>query len=679
MIFNRLLIWITGLLPMVSAEAMAGPSIPVSSLHGSRSLWEFEGVSWQNSDAHQPELLDNSLWLPLDTLSSPGKPLYAWLQLKIHNDDDRPAYADFNITGADSICMFVTGKDTSFTVITGPYVSVRNWQHPENPGTASLLCKPGAEYDILFRLWSAPERPFSLRDSYLRTRLQTMSETVSGYRETIGRTEFNGIFLGFVCFALLFSLVVFARIREDVFLYYALYLMGIVLYAMIVKSLPYSALAKTAYVNYPLTYQLGEPVQYLSFAAYMAFGKKLLDINYQYPSLNRLVNALIVVLISCGTVLLIYNFIDFQYRFQETAFIISRIFILPVCILLVVWVAYTVKSPIKWFFILGSSLFLLGGILAVIVDPKTKHLFFGTSFFSPVYFFKGGILAETFCFALALGYKLRINQKEKEAVARSYIDQLEVNRKLIATENLRLERMVEERTAEIVRKSEELEIQIEKQIKSDFEKQIAELEMKALRSQINPHFIFNSLNSIRYQILKQDYENASRYLVRFAKLLRKILQSAREHTIQLGEELEMVSLYLELERLRFNDDFSYEIVVDPEIDLEDIRIPPMLIQPYVENSVKHGLINSENPVKILTIDISPAADGFKIEIRDNGIGRKKASLQKSEGASGLGLEITSERIALFNKQYKHSLEAVITDLYRDEKPAGTSVRLFYKW
>ncbi len=679
MILNRLLIWITGLVLIASTEAITGPFIAVGSLEGNRPLREFPGVSWQNSAADRPSKLDNSLWRPLDTLTVIKAPLYAWLRLSVRNDGSRPVHIDFDITRADSISMFVTGKDTSFSVTTGPYVSVRNWQYPENPGVTSLLCQAGAEYEILFRLWSAPERPFSLQSCYIRTRLQTMNQTVAGYRESVGRTEFNGFFLGSVCFALLFSLVVFARTREDVFLYYALYLLGVALYAIIVKTLPYSAIAKAAYLSYPLTYQLGEPVQYLSFAAYVAFGKRLLDIGVQYSLLNRLVNSLIVVLTASGAALLLYNFIDFQYRLQETAFIVSRIVILPSAVILVVWIAVAVKSPIKWFFILGSSLFLLGGVLAVIVDPKTRHLFFEASFFSPVYFFKGGILAETFCFALALGYKLRINQKEKEAVVRSYIDQLEVNRQLIATENLRLEKMVEERTTEIVRKSEELEIQNEKQIKSDFEKQIAELEMKALRSQINPHFIFNSLNSIRYQILKQDYEKASGYLVRFAKLLRKILQSAREHTIPLQEELEMVSLYLELERLRFNDDFSYEVVVDPEIDLDDIRVPPMLIQPYVENSVKHGLINSENPVKILTIDISPVADGFKIEIRDNGIGRKKASLQKSEGASGLGLEITGERIALFNKQYKRSLEAVITDLYRDDKPAGTSVTLFYKW
>jgi len=506
-----------------------------------------------------------------------------------------------------------------------------------------------------------------------------MSETVERYRESIGRTEFNGFFLGAIGFALLFSLVVFFRTKERMFLYYTLYLLGIALYAVIVKTLPYSALAKAAYLDYPLSYKLGEPVQYLSFAAYMAFGKELLDIDRRYPLLHRVIRVLSVFLTLSGVGLLLYNFIDFRYKLQETAFTVSRITILPVSVLLVGWIAYAVKSPIKWFFILGSSLFLLGGILAVMVDPKTRHLFFGISPLSPVYLFKGGILAETFCFALALGYKLRANQKEKETVIQSYIDQLEVNRRLIATENVRLEKMVEERTSEIVRKSEQLEIQNQKRIRSDFEKQIAELEMKALRSQINPHFIFNSLNSIRYQILKKDYDKASDYLIRFAKLLRKILQSSREHTISLQEELEMVSLYLELECLRFNDDFTYAIITSPAVDLEDIQIPPMLIQPYVENSIRHGLIHSENAIKKLMIEISKARGGFKIEISDNGIGRARASSGKAESTPGLGLEITNERITLFNQRYKHRLTSTIRDLTEGNLPSGTLVTLFYKW
>lgn len=673
-------VWISGLLLMLSLTVLAGQPLSLSKLQDRQPLWELSGrVDWQNSEVGEVSGLDSTRWQGLDSLSLVSPPLYSWLRLNILNDQERPVYVDFNMSRADSISFFVSSPDTSFSLVTGPYVSSRKWLHNENASIVSLLCEPGVEYQVFFRLWGAPQRPFSVQHCFVQPRLQTMTDTVNRYRRSIGRTEFNGFFLGAIGITFFFALIVFLRTRGIEFLYYSLYLFGISLYAIIVKTLPYSPLAKTAYLNYQLSYQLGEPVQYFSFAAYMAFGKALLDMDKQLPSLGKVIRIVMWVLILAGVGLLIFNFIDFRYKMQETAFIVSRLIILPWAVVMVGWVAWVIKSPIKWFFIMGSSLYLLGGILAVVVDPKTKHLFFEMSSMSPVYFFKLGILAEIFCFALALGYKLRVNQREKEAAVRSYINQLEVNRQLIATENVRLEKMVEDRTAEIVSKSEQLEIQSQERIRSDFERQIIELEMKALRAQINPHFIFNSLNSIRYQIQKKDYEKASDYLIRFAKLLRKILQSSRGDTVSLQEELEMVSLYLELECLRFNDDFAYEIIASPAIDLENIQIPPMLIQPFVENSIKHGLIHSEKPVKKLIVEISSTRGGFNIEIKDNGIGRSRAPSGRLKNSEGFGLAITNERITLFNQKYKNCLTATIDDLTDGGKPSGTLVTLFYKW
>ncbi|WP_345026326.1 histidine kinase [Ravibacter arvi] len=654
----------------------ADPGFQLSALRDSRFFSELPGLVWQNSYAPTPVTLDNNRWKPADDPGAPAGP-YTWVRLKIRNDLGNPVPVDFRIPHADSINFFVRSEKSFSSVITGPYVAARNWQYRENASLVPLECESGKEYEIYIRLWSAPGRPFSFKDCRLQTRLQTLTETVEGYRQAVDRTEFNGFFLGAIGFALLFSLVIFLRIREKMFLFYALYLLGIAAYAVIVKTLPYSSIAKAAYLDYPLTYKLGEPVQYLSFAAYMAFGKHLLDTN-QYPLLNRVIRALMLALLISGFGLLLYNFLDFRYQLQEKAFIVSRIVILPLSVILVVWIAVTVQSPIKCFFIIGSSLFLSGGLLAVLVDPKTRHLFWDTAPFSPVYIFKTGILAETFFFALALGYKLRMNQKEKEHVTRSYIEQLEFNRRLVANENLRLEKMVQERTEEMIRKNAELEMQNQKRIKSEFEKQLAELEMKALRSQINPHFIFNSLNSIRYQILKKDYKKASDYLVRFAKLLRKILQSSREQVISLQEELDMVSLYLDMERLRFSDNFSYDIIANPAIDLDEIRVPPMLIQPYVENAVKHGLIHSLKPSKAITVEISLEPEGCKIEIRDNGVGRSGVPRGKEENTSGLGLKITTERVALFNQQYRHRIAAEIIDLYENNHPSGTLVVLTYQ-
>src|SRR5690606_878010 len=139
-------------------------------------------------------------------------------------------------------------------------------------------------------------------------------------------------------------------------------------------------------------------------------------------------------------------------------------------------------------------------------------------------------------------------------------------------------------------------------MKSEYEKRISEMEMQALRSQMNPHFIFNSLNSIRHQILTKNYENASSYLVRFARLLRKILHNSRVPVIPLSEEIDLISLYLQLEKLRFGDLFEYHITITPDLDTERILIPSMLLQPFVEYVINHG--NAASQRLRLSIDHS---------------------------------------------------------------------------
>src|SRR4030095_7006393 len=122
-------------------------------------------------------------------------------------------------------------------------------------------------------------------------------------------------------------------------------------------------------------------------------------------------------------------------------------------------------------------------------------------------------------------------------------------------------------------------------------KQIAEIRMTALQAQMNPHFIFNSLNSIQHLISIREKEEAISYLSKFSKLIRKTLESSRENAVPISNELESLVLYIQLEQLRFNHKFDYHISVDERIDKENTEIPPLLIQPYVENAILHGLVN----------------------------------------------------------------------------------------
>ena len=678
MVFRIVLI--LQLLCLVFSSA-AQDTIALSRLQERTPLWKAGRVTWAQDTAALSDKGGESLWQPVDSLTSVKRDGYFWIQFVFQNDTPVDAMIDLDFTAADSITVIGTNSDTSFTIQSGPYMAVQKWAYFEDSGIIPVRVGAGEYFHFNVKLWSAKGRPKSVKNCYIQTRESTLRDTVVGYRSFIGRVEFNGFFLGAVTFSMLFFVFIYLKVRERVFLLYALYLLGAGFYSLIVKTLPYSFLARLAYLDYPATYALGEPVQYLFFASYIGFGRELMDIDERYGVLRRVLNFSIAVLVLSGVGLGGYNLYHLDFQLQQLAFIYSRLVILPVAILLLVWIIFKVKNPVKWFFVTGSSFFVLGGLLAVMVDPKSRHLFFGESLIAnPIVIFKTGILLESLCFALALGYKFRIAQREKDKASKAYIDQLELNRKMAASETERLEKMVLERTEEVLEKTRQIEEQKQMQIRSDFERQLAGLEMKALRSQMNPHFIFNSLNSIRYQILKEDYDNAANYLTRFSKLLRYILQNSREHVISLAEELQMNRLYLELESLRFSQGFEFYFDIDEEIDLSDIIVPPMLLQPYVENGVKHGLIPSEKSVKRIVITVEGCNDGYRIMIEDNGIGRQAAEGQpKLKDAQSLGLKIANERIKLFNQQYRPFITVSITDLYDDEQlPMGTRITFIYK-
>lgn len=213
---------------------------------------------------------------------------------------------------------------------------------------------------------------------------------------------------------------------------------------------------------------------------------------------------------------------------------------------------------------------------------------------------------------------------------------------------------------------------------SDIARRITQLEGQALRAQMNPHFIFNALNAIHDFIANSDERSAHLYLGKFAKLIRKILDQSRKAEISLEEEIETLELYIELEKLRFPKRFSCFINCHHDLIKSDIHIPPMLVQPYVENAIRHGLMNSDKPG---TLEISFEKENglLKVIVKDDGVGRHKASEISSKRLKehrSAAIEITKHRVHLHNSQGKESSgqEVTITDL-RDVngQPAGTKV------
>lgn len=216
-------------------------------------------------------------------------------------------------------------------------------------------------------------------------------------------------------------------------------------------------------------------------------------------------------------------------------------------------------------------------------------------------------------------------------------------------------------------------------IKSKMEKQLADLKLLSLRSQMNPHFIFNCLNSINRFILINDNDAASEYLTKFSRLIRKVLDNSREDKITLEKDIETLKLYIEMEKMRFIKKFDYLIQLDETLNGSEIKIQPMLIQPFVENAIWHGLMHRDSK-GLLEIIIGQKDDKLYIQVKDNGIGRK----QSKKIRSGLqfkhksyGMRVTEERMEMEKYHSSFYSRSKITDLYhKDATSAGTLVEIF---
>lgn len=214
-------------------------------------------------------------------------------------------------------------------------------------------------------------------------------------------------------------------------------------------------------------------------------------------------------------------------------------------------------------------------------------------------------------------------------------------------------------------------IQISKNKKVVREKKLAELQLKALRSQMNPHFVFNSLAAIQYYINQNDLETSDKYLVKFSKLIRRFFELSKDEEILLSEEVKLLTNYLEIEKLRFREKFNFTIVVDPKLDTSKTKIPTMLLQPTVENAVNHGIFNKLGNGNITIEFVKLNENSFQVTILDDGVGYLKTSKEESGKLKSSG--VIQNRIYILNQTGNWDVKYHITEVFIDKKDKGTKV------
>ena len=377
-----------------------------------------------------------------------------------------------------------------------------------------------------------------------------------------------------------------------------------------------------------------------------------------------------------GAVLLVIALnisIEIAYRVTLNENIYPIAFKLMIVLFLIVSIIgyiplFKIKGFLKYYIICGSLILLSTSLIAYIISMLSLQPE-GSDLNVSIFFI--GLVFENIFFALGLGHKQKIILQEKNDSQKKLIKQLQENEKLKDQAQLKLEQ-------DVISLGKQAENEKIDKLKVTYDKQLAELKITALKNQMNPHFIFNSLNAIKLYIINNEKENAVYYLNKFSKLIRKILASTRENEISLAEEIETMELYINIENIRFSNEIIFTLQVDKNLKIDTIKIPSLILQPFIENAIWHGLA-SKKGLKKLSLSIKKETKThINISIKDNGIGRKKSAelnTLKMRKKDSIGINLTKERLSNFAKKHQNNYSIHFTDIYDDKIPAGTKVEL----
>lgn len=407
----------------------------------------------------------------------------------------------------------------------------------------------------------------------------------------------------------------------------------------------------------------------IAFVIYFLFALDFLnlkELNFKWFKIIRSVtyiSGLAIILLQ-----LIY-LVTQNKSIEARTYEVFMIYILPVLALVSYIPFLKLKTPLKYYIIIGSLLVFLSSVITDAMAFYSGNERQEIGIYYGIYFVC--IVIENAMFSLGLGHKQKLILQENKSSQEKIIAQYRENEKLKETIRQKLEENL--KLASEKAEKEELE-----KLKVTYEKEMAELKITALKSQMNPHFIFNSLNSIKLYIIDNDKDNAVYYLNKFSKLIRKILSSTRERTVSLAEEIEILELYVNIENIRFENKINLDIKTDPNLNAETIQIPSLIFQPFVENAIWHGLPSVEGEKNIF-INVERDCKFLKVVIEDNGIGRKKAAELKGKKVhknKSVGINLTRERLKNFSKELSQDFSVEIEDKYdTQEKPSGTKVIL----
>jgi sensor histidine kinase YesM len=478
-------------------------------------------------------------------------------------------------------------------------------------------------------------------------------------------------FLWFISFATVFilslySLIVAVRTRLKAFYWYFVFSFSLLIYLQF-RSVYGNILITDNQFFLNFNHVIYWFIQVIYNCAYAIFFIHLLGVKKHLPKFEKQLKisissifvlsaivALTAVIIADGILFRHY----FQYVFSPLISIIGFI------ILYKIW---EIPGKLKIFFFVGGLSYLVLVLFALI----TSLFDILGDFVTPMSIFYLGVILEQICMGFALGYFI-------EQLNNRYRDTLRQNLNLKNAHNKDLNLKLQQQSKRLNKMSAINKEQTVALLKSNYESKLNESRLSSLQSKMNPHFIFNALNSIKVYLIENDKRKAITYMNRFSKLLRKILESSRVEHISLREELEISKLYIEIENTRFNDNITFQLDVLVDDKMLNLSLPSLILQPFLENAFWHGLAPSKREKK-LSIKVFEINNYIQLEIEDNGVGLTYNSATKLNNKikkKSMGIQLTKERLEVYNQKYKTAYDFKISSKTLPEN--GTIVSLFFK-
>jgi len=422
----------------------------------------------------------------------------------------------------------------------------------------------------------------------------------------------GGLFVLFI-----YHFLIFFQNRSKLYLYYSLYLLALSIY-LFQHILPDSASVFYDYFNFS--------IQFFAYAAYVAFARDLLDTRAHLIKWDKYFEIEVKILLILSAVfILIQLFLGRSYQLKAFAVIAPFLTIFTLVSYYVI--IANIRDNSARYFVFGSLVYVLlanVSFFEIILGPEI----FINNGIQPMFFVYLGAILQCIIFSIILGSIIKkIQEKSKNAELR-------------------------------------LAVKL---------KEMEELKMTTLQSQMNPHFLFNSLNSINNFVLKNEIEKASDYITKFSKLIRVILNSSSSPTSSLSEELTILALYVKLEQMRVTGGFNYKVTIDKNLNLDSIQVPPLFLQPFIENAIWHGIMKKEGE-KIIDLSIKEDNGYVLCVILDNGVGinQTKKITHLSQKRKFFGAKATENRIRILHKN--DGVEIQTTDISNDQI-SGTQVSI----